>query len=299
MKLIMTAMILAFGLNTSVNAQEVLKVWPGKPSGPDREVGPEQDITKPTDRLIAGRRIIKLANVSTPEIHVYFPEESKQNGSSVVICPGGGFNILAWDLEGTEVAEWLNEIGVIAVVLKYRVPTRDQDPIWKAPVQDTQRAISLVRSKVKEWNLNADRVGVLGFSAGGHTAARAALTIERLYEPIDKSDENNFRPNSAMLIYPAYLNDKETSALAADLNVDESTPPMFIVHAFNDPISVEGSLLLSLELKRKNIPFDLHVYDTGGHGYGLRRIDDQPVTTWPDRCTDWLQRNGWLTRAGE
>jgi len=276
-------------------AQEVIKLWPDKPPGEPLDVGPEEDLTRPNDRLIAGKRIIKLANVANPEIHVYLPSEERRNGTSVVICPGGGFSILAWDLEGTEVAEWLNDLGVTAVVLKYRVPTRDRDVKWEAPVQDAQRAISLVRARSDEWKLNPDRVGILGFSAGGHTAARAALAGEkRYYDVQDDIDKWDCRPNMAMLIYPAYLDAGDEAKLAEGLTVNASSPPMFIVHAFDDRISVTGSLALALELKKAGVAFDLHVYDTGGHGYGLRPVPDQPVTSWPNRCADWFKRNGWL-----
>lgn len=273
---------------------EVIRLWPGIPPGPAREVGEETDITKPTDRLIAGRRIIKLANVSSPEAHVYLPPAEQRTGASVVVCPGGGFHILAWDLEGTEVAEWLNSIGIAAVVLKYRVPTNQVNPKWLQPVQDTQRTISLIRSRSKEWGLDANKIGVLGFSAGGHTAARTALTTNRLYETIDDADTEPCLPNASMLIYPAYLANQENTQLNDGLQVTKDSPRTFLVHAFDDPIAVQGSLLLTLALKEANVPSELHVYDTGGHGYGLRPVDNQPVTLWPQRCTDWLRRNNWV-----
>ena len=161
----------------------VMRLWTGEPPGPKHVVqGPEQDMTKPTDKLIAGRPIIKLGNVATPEMHVFLPHplpsgQDVRGGSipAVVICPGGGFSILAWDLEGTEVAQWLNSIGVAGIVLKYRVPTRDIQPRWLLPVQDTQRALSLVRSRAIQWGLDPQRLGVLGFSAGGNTAGMVAI----------------------------------------------------------------------------------------------------------------------------
>lgn len=275
------------------HADEVIKLWPGTPPGPAREVGEEEDITKPEDRLIAGRRIIKLANVAMPEAHVYLPPKDKRSGSAVVVCPGGGFHILAWDLEGTEVAEWLNSIGVTAIVLKYRVPTGSVDPKWLQPVQDAQRTLSIVRSRAADWGLKTDQIGILGFSAGGHTAGRTALTTERLYEPVDEADRQPFLPDAAMLIYPAYFANKEETKLAEDLKVTKDSPKMFMVHAFDDPITVQSSLLLTSALKKAGVASELHVYDTGGHGYGLRPVDGQPVTMWPKRCDDWLKRNGW------
>jgi acetyl esterase/lipase len=275
------------------HADEVIKLWPGTPPGPAREVGEEEDITKPEDRLIAGRRIIKLANVAMPEAHVYLPPKDKRSGSAVVVCPGGGFHILAWDLEGTEVAEWLTSIGVTAIVLKYRVPTGSVDPKWLQPVQDAQRTLSIVRSRAADWGLKTDQIGILGFSAGGHTAGRTALTTERLYEPVDEADRQPFLPDAAMLIYPAYFANKEETKLAEDLKVTKDSPKMFMVHAFDDPITVQSSLLLTSALKKAGVASELHVYDTGGHGYGLRPVDGQPVTMWPKRCDDWLKRNAW------
>ncbi|MEQ9407070.1 MAG: alpha/beta hydrolase [Fuerstiella sp.] len=273
---------------------DVIDLWPGTPPGPAREVGEEADQSGPDGRRVAGKTVIRLGNVSTPQAHVYLPPVDRRTGSAVVVCPGGGFNILAWDLEGTEVAEWLNSIGVAAIVLKYRVPTRGIDPVWLLPVQDAQRSISIVRSRAAEWGLKADQIGVLGFSAGGQTAVRAALTTERLYEPVDDDDKASFLPNAAMLIYPAYLTNKANTELAEGLEVTKKSPPMFMVHAFDDRIPAEGSLLLTIALKQAGVPSEVHVYDTGGHGYGLRAVDDRPVTSWPGRCRDWLQRINWL-----
>ncbi len=273
---------------------EVIKLWKGTPPGPAREVGQETDITKETAKLIAGRRIIKLANVAAPEAHVFLPQAETQTGSAVIICPGGGYGILAWDLEGTEVAEWLNSIGIAAVVLKYRVPTRQVQPKWLQPVQDAQRTISILRSRAEEFRIKKNRIGILGFSAGGHTAAKTALATERHYGQQDEFDNASSKPNAAMLIYPAYLNNEDKSGLSDDLVVNKDSPPTFLVHAFNDGIPVEGSLHMALALKKASVPSELHVYDTGGHGYGLRPVKAHPVTSWPERCTAWLDRNGWL-----
>ncbi|MBI3879813.1 MAG: alpha/beta hydrolase, partial [Verrucomicrobia bacterium] len=180
-----------------------LNVWPGQPPGETKQLPPEADQTKDTDKLIAGRRIIKLGNVSTPQIAIFRPAKSKDTGASVIICPGGGFNILAYDLEGTEVAEWLNSLGVTGVVLKYRVPFRDPAKHWLAAVQDAQRAMSLVRSKAGEWGLDPKRIGICGFSAGGATAGMTSIFLDqRQYAPLDDVDKVSSRPDFAMLIYP-------------------------------------------------------------------------------------------------
>lgn len=282
------------GMSYGREPDVIINLWPQTPPGPAREVGEEVDITKPDDRLIAGRRIIKLANVSQPQAHVFFPPADKRTGATVVVCPGGGYSILAWDLEGTEVADWLNEHGVTAVVLKYRVPTRQVDPAWLQPVQDAQRCISIVRQNSKAWSVKPDQVGILGFSAGGDTAARTALSTQRHYEPVDDSDQQPCSVNAAMLIYPGYLANDERTGLREDLIVTKSSPPMFLVHAQDDGVPVESSVFMFLALKQQSIPAELHIYDAGGHGYGLRHVADLPVTAWNLRCAEWLKRIGWM-----
>jgi acetyl esterase/lipase len=278
----------------AVEPSEVIKLWPGDPPGAKREIGAEQDLTKPEDRLIAGKPIIKLGNVTTPELHVFLPPEDKRNGTSVVILPGGGYHILAWDLEGTEVAEWLNSIGVAAMVLKYRVPRRAENPAEMA-VQDAQRALSLVRSKAKDWGLASDRVGVLGFSAGGNAASLVAVNnAERIYDAVDAVDEIAFRPDFGVIIYGAWMADDKTGELKPEFKVTKETPPIFFAHAADDHVKCEGSIAMFLALKNLGIPSELHIYDAGGHGYGLRHDEQFPVTTWPARCAEWFARHGWL-----
>lgn len=267
-----------------------MSVWPGQPPGTPLQVGPEVDITKPTDRLIGGRRIIKLGNVAQPQLHIFLPPAAQRNGTAVLVCPGGGFNILAWDLEGTEVATWLNSLGIAAVVLKYRVPTSKQDPRWLAPVQDAQRAVSVVRSRAAEWGIAADRIGVMGFSAGGCTAAHVALDhAERHYPPADDLDRASCRPDFAILVYPAYIVDDKSLQLKPEYVVNKESPPMFFAHAADDGIRPDNSVQLFLALRHAGVPAELHVYEKGGHGYGLRPQMEFPVTTWPDRCEAWLR----------
>ena len=279
-------------------ADQVLKIWPDKPPGEEMHVGPERDFTKDTDRLIAGRRIIKLGNVTTPEAHVYLPPANTRTGAAVVICPGGGFSILAWDLEGTEVAQWLNTIGVAGIVLKYRVPTRDQDPRWMAPTQDTQRTISLVRHHAKDWGIDSDKVAVLGFSAGGVTAWKATLSSHRFYETIDEVDQTSCRPNRSILIYagglPGPAKEAEENTEGAEDLVTTETPPVFAVHTFDDFVPVQGTAHLLLAMKKANVPCELHVYDSGGHGYGLRKRADLAVTHWTNPCEAWLRKAKWI-----
>ena len=278
--------------------QQVINLWPGKPPGETKELPPEVDTTKPTDNLIAGRRLMRIGNVSTPSITVYPAPADKATGTSIIICPGGGHHILAWDLEGTEVAEWLNSIGVTAFVLKYRVPSRaltKEEPRWRAAVQDAQRAMSLVRSRAKEFAINPERIGIMGFSAGGETALLAALFEERTYEHRDAAEEVSQRPAFAGLIYAAGAVNNETKAKQPYVKVSTNTPPMFIAHTFDDFVSVENPLLMFRELKQAGVSAELHIYSEGGHGYGLRETQ-QPITTWHHRMTDWLRVKGWLKK---
>ena len=278
----------------------VLNVWPDKPPGETKELPPEGDQTKEDGNLVAGKRVIRIGNVSTPQIAVHQPVSAKANGAAVVICPGGGHHILAYDLEGTEVADWLNSIGVTAIVLKYRVPFRDPKPAprWRAAVQDAQRSMSLVRSKADQWKIDPNRIGICGFSAGGETAALTSLFFDDLkYEPIDEIDKISNRPDFAMLIYPAYLaDDGDQPKLREHIKVTDRVPPMFFAHAFDDRVTVQSSLLLASKVKSVGGTADLHVYSHGGHGYGLRRTDE-PVTSWPDRAEEWMRRMTLLEEA--
>lgn len=292
-----TASILSLLIATSVFAAEptAVKLWPATPPGDENvKLGEEKDFTKDTDGKVGGRRLMRLGNVTSPEIHIYKPAKEKDTGTSIVICPGGGHHILAWDLEGTEVAEWLNTIGVTGIVLKYRVPSRTRDGNkWQAAVQDGQRAMSLVRHNAKKWNLNPNRIGVLGFSAGGETAGLTAVFTERTYKPIDDADKASTRPDFAVLVYPAYMADAKTAKLQEHVKISKATPPMFFVHAYNDRVTPLTSLLLATELKKVNVPAELHMYATGGHGFGLRPTDE-PCSLWPKACAKWMANMGWL-----
>jgi acetyl esterase/lipase len=270
-----------------------MDVWPegrvpGEPSGVGAKT--EQPI-KPDDQ----KPIRRITNVTVPTISVFKAPSGNDTGAAVVIAPGGGYHILAWDYEGEEVAAWLNTIGVTGIVLEYRVPRRPNDPKDEPPVgplQDIQRALSLVRSRASEWGLDPHRIGVLGFSAGGNLSARAALmSDQRAYEAIDKADAESCKPDFAVLIYPAYL--EKDGALKPEYKVDKATPPMFLAHAADDPIRPENSLAMAAALSRAGVPVELHVYSKGGHGFGLRPSDD-PCSTWPDRCAAWMKRSGFL-----
>ena len=292
-----SAIVLALASSVCARKPELqLNVWPGDPPGEKVELPPEEDTTGPDGRLVAGDRVIRLGNVTTPTISVYRPQPETDTGAAVIICPGGGHHILAWDLEGTEVAGWLNSIGVTGIVLKYRVPFRNPDRRWQAAVQDAQRAVSLVRSRAAEWELDSERIGVLGFSAGGETAGLTAVFgNDRTYESVDAVDEVSCCPDFAALIYAGGFVDREEPRLREHVRVTAETPRMFFVHAFDDNVPVANCLLMMQALKEAGVPSELHIYPTGGHGYGLRPTDE-PVTTWPARCEEWLRRSGLLQR---
>lgn len=276
-----------------------IALWPGR--APDETNGfpPEADSTKTTDKLVAGKAVVRLGNVVNPTLTIYSPAPEKNTGAAVLVCPGGGYNILALDLEGTEVCEWLNSIGVTAVLLKYRVPRRAGVEKHAAPFQDAQRALGLVRHRAAEFGLDPSRIGVLGFSAGGHLAAVLSNNhTTRTYAAMDRADTLSCRPDFTVLIYPAYLTVKENNdAVAPELPVSATnTAPTFLAMTADDSVRVETGLFYYLALKRAKVPVEMHLYPTGGHGYGLRRTAND-VTSWPDRVADWMKASGWLKRA--
>lgn len=271
-----------------------MKLWPGIAPGDKGGLGQEIDTTTAKDNLIAGRPVIRLGNVSDPTIAVYPPTRGKDTGAAVVVFPGGGFRILAMDLEGTEVCAWLNSIGVTGVLLKYRVPAREGRPEYAAPLQDAQRALGIVRSHAKEWGIDPHRIGVLGFSAGGHLAATLSANSQaRTYPRVDESDDASCRPDFQILIYPGGVVERGGYALAPDVAVTAKTPPTFLVMAQDDPVRPENVLGYAMALEGEKVPMELHVYPSGGHGYGLRPTRDF-VTSWPQRAADWMRSRGLL-----
>lgn len=273
-------------------------LWPNGAPGEKGDIGVEADTTKPNGDLIAGRRVIRLGNVSVPTLTVYYPDKAKRTGAAVVVFPGGGYNILAMDLEGTEVCEWLNSIGVTGVLVKYRVPGRKGLPKYAAPLQDAQRALSLVRVHAAEWGIDPHRVGVLGFSAGAHLSAALSNNFEsRVYPAADQADQANCRPDFAVLVYPGGLTQRETAdRLGPEVTPSAKTPPTFLVQAQDDPVRVENSLLYFQSLKAAKVPAEMHLYAKGGHGYGLRATE-LPVTHWPALVEAWMRGLGVLAAA--
>lgn len=266
-----------------------LNLWPqGAPGAPANSAA-EADMTTAKDNVIAGKPVLRLGNVSTPTLTVYSPT-AKNTGAAVVVFPGGAYRILAIDLEGTEVCDWLNSVGVTCVLVKYRVPDSGPYPKSSAALQDAQRAVGMVRAQATDWQIDPKRIGVLGFSAGAHLSAALSTHFEqRLYDAMDAADQLSCRPDFAVIVYPGYLAWSEKNfAPNEEIHATEKTPPTFIVQAEDDPVHVENSTVYFLALKNAKVPVEMHLYASGGHGYGLRRTE-LPVTEWPKLVESWLR----------
>ena len=288
----------AFCLSLAASAQQsawppaadhlTLPLWPGGAPGAQPNLKSEADTTTAKDALIAGKPLIRLGNVSAPTRTLYSPK-GENTGAAFVVFPGGGYKILAIDLEGTEVCDWLNSKGITCILVKYRVPDSGPYPKSAAALQDAQRALGMVRAHAAEWHIDPDRIGVLGFSAGAHLAAALSTHFDqRLYDAVDAADKLSCRPDFAVIVYPGYLALAEQNfAPNPEIHVTAQTPPSFIVQAEDDPVHVENATVYFLQLKNAGVPAELHIYAQGGHGYGLLRTD-LPVTTWPDSVLTWL-----------
>jgi acetyl esterase/lipase len=265
-----------------------LPLWPGAAPGEPANLPPEADTTTPKEALVAGRPVIRLGNISSPTLTLYKPA-GKSTGAAILVFPGGGYKILAIDLEGTEVCDWLNSIGITCVLVKYRVPGTGPYPTSPAALQDAQRAVGLVRQHAAEWGIDPNRVGVLGFSAGGHLSAAISNHYDhRLYDPIDDADKLSCRPDFSVVIYPGYLALAEKNyAPNPDIQPTANTPPTFIAQAEDDPVHVENAVVYFMQLKNVKVPAELHIYSEGGHGYGLRP-SNRPITSWPRLVETWL-----------
>src|SRR3984957_3457050 len=279
-----STIIFAIGLSGQSAEPTVIKLWPGKAPGETKDIGPEKVIEpKPGQREVK-----RVADVSEPTIAIYSPPKEKSTKVAIVVAPGGGYSILAIEHEGTQVCEWLNSLGVTAVLLKYRVPKREMQMRENlAALQDAERAISLLRSRHSELGIDPKKVGMLGFSAGGNLTVCTCLAEKRYYDPIDKTDEISFAPNFALLIYPAFLVEKD-GELKQGHKVKKDSPPMFFAHSTDDPITSENSVSMYRALKKNNVPAELHLYATGGHVYGISKIP-HPCASWPARAADWMK----------
>ncbi len=283
---------LLFNAATCATAQEVplnVPIWPALAPGESSEsVGVAEPLRPNEDPPIT-----RLVNVRKPTMDIFLPKSP--NGTAILVLPGGGFGKVVPDKEGGEAAPWLNELGVTCFVLRYRTneATPKNEPAWKRPLQDSQRALRLIRSRATEWNIDPAKVGLLAFSAGGQVGSILHTRNGKSdYSPVDAVDQLSCNPSFSLLIYPWRILDATGEKLLSDITVTAKTPPAFIVHTHDDASSSLGSVLLYAELKRKNIPAELHIYANGGHGYGMRNVKDSFIGTWPDRASDWLQLRG-------
>lgn len=282
---------------------QIVDLWPGKaPDDPDT-IGAEYIRWSPTGQSRTQVEVTDqttlITNVTKPTITIYKPAKDKDTGTAVLICPGGGYWNLYWQLEGQEVAAWLNSIGVTGIILKYRVPRRPDEikgEPARRPLQDAQRAVSMIRSRAKEWGIDPNRIGMTGFSAGGHLVFATATNFDkRTYEPIDDIDKVSCRPDFGIPVYSGYLKHKEKEELAPGLRVPKDTPPMFLVHGDEDLVSPpHNSVMAYLALKRAGIPAELHIYASTSHDFGVRQDDDRPYATWPQLCVVWMKNQGFL-----
>ena len=272
-------------------------IWPGAAPDARPAAGPETATTTGKESLVAGRPWVAVSNVSRPTMTVYAPQ-GNNTGAAMVVFPGGGYEILAIDLEGTEVCDWLASRGITCVLLKYRVPAPRSAPYWGAypqspmALEDAQRTVGLVRFHAAEWHIDPHKIGVLGFSAGGHLVAAMSTHFEhRLYPNVDAADKESCRPDFAVALYPGHLSlAADSFALNPDIrtHITSHTPPTFLLQNEDDHVDrVEDSLSYYAVLKKAGVPVELHSYAQGGHAFGLRRTK-LPATGWPQLVETWL-----------
>jgi len=301
-------------------------IWPGRVPDPQPVAGPEAVTTSGKESLVAGKPVVGVSNVSRPTLTVYSPM-GKNTGAAVIVFPGGGYQVLAIDLEGTEVCDWLTPKGITCVLLKYRVtdvgPYPKSGPYPESPMalQDAQRTLGLVRFHAAEWHIDPHKIGVLGFSAGGHlSAAMSTHFAKRLYPAVDAADKESCRPDFAVVIYPGHLSRSAAEwdakrgtkrfvipppdhlsiadkglGLNPDLHVTSQTPPTFLLQAEDDHVdNVNDSLAYYIALKNAGVPVEMHLYAQGGHAFGLRRTKF-PITGWPRLVETWLGTIGMIS----
>ncbi|MCE5346300.1 MAG: alpha/beta hydrolase [Bacteroidales bacterium] len=277
MKHLFTIFVMFLSINSFAQKKDFIYLWPGKVPGETKEKQePPVDTTRKDD-------VLRFAEVTNPAIEVFLPDQAVKNGSAVIICPGGGYRILAYDLEGTEIAAWLNKLGFTAFVLQYRIPDKKEGAL-----QDVQRAMRVVRNDAKKWNVKPEKIGVMGFSAGASLSARAStLFNKKTYSPVDKADSLSCRPSFTMLIYPAYLDQGPNFTLTPELQLSKEVPPMYIFQTADD-VYGNSSLVMAGALRNAKLSVELHFLPDGGHGYGLRR--GIASKTWPALAEKWLER---------
>ncbi len=276
MKTIIICVLAFMSISSLSQTGETIELWPGEVPG---ETGAKHPAVQ-TDNT--SRDVVRLTDVTNPLLEVFSPRKGKSNGAAMIVCPGGGYSILAINLEGYEVAEWLSSLGYTAFVLQYRVPDKQEGALM-----DAQRAIRIVRNQAEKWNINPNKIGVMGFSAGASLSARAStLYYKQTYTPVDEVDEFSCRPDFTALIYPAYLDKGENRILTPELRVDDKTPPMFLF-ATADDYYANSALVMAGALRDAKVPVELHFLPEGGHGYGLRS-GTEAGKAWPPLLAKWL-----------
>ena len=298
--------VLLIGTRLNVLAQnKTIVLWKDKIPGEILSVNYEEK------EIYSENELQSTSNVKTPTITIYTPNEISVNGTSIIVFPGGGYSHLSMNKEGEKIAKWFNSLGITAFVLKYRMPS---DEIMKdksiGPLQDAQEAVRMVRRNAKKWNLDSNKIGVIGFSAGGHLAATLSTRYEE--KTYESTDNTSSKPNFAILIYPVVsmnsaithkgskekllgLNPSQelTDKFSCELHVNSTTPPTFIVHASDDKsVPVENSINYYLALKNKKVQTEMHIYEKGGHGFGLGIIDTSK--NWTNDCVNWLKSNNYI-----
>lgn len=301
-KLLFTTIIFFFYCVSMYSQNIILPLWKDKV--------PNQKVTKEIEKVVTDK-IIKVSNVQKPTIEVYLPKKEIANGKAVVIFPGGGYGLLAYDWEGIDIAKFLNFKGIAGIVVKYRLPNSvSLIKQYNVPLQDSQRAIRLVRSNAKKWNINSDEVGILGFSAGGHLASTLGTHFnDEVYKAKDKIDSISAKPSFMGLVYPVitFVNEQyvhkgsrnnllqnlvaseaSKKQFSAELNITKETPKTFLVHATDDTaVPVENSLLMYSALKNKDIAVEMHIYESGGHGFALG-LRNKKLSNWPSLFVNWM-----------
>jgi acetyl esterase/lipase len=289
----LTAVICIAG--TTIAAEPVVvELWPGKTPG-DIGIPGEEKSRIHNSRIVGPTKLV--TNVTKPTLTIHSPPPGMNSGTAMIICPGGGYWDLYWELEGEEVAAWLNAHGMTGIILKYRVPRRPGEVRGEPPAGpqlDAQRAMRVVRSRAAEWGINPGRIGMIGFSAGGHLAFATATNFEqRLYERIDAIDEVSSRPDFAVLCYSGFLKARDKDEIWPDLRIPQNTPPILLAHSSDDNeklggSNAENSAFMYVALKRAGIPAELHIYAIGDHDFGVRQNGKLP-SSWTGLCLNWLR----------
>jgi len=289
--LVSLALLLLLSVSSASAQQHTLLLWPNGNPEPSKGVGPEIDPTAQKDRMLSGKPTARVTNVSKPTASIYLADKAKNTGVAALVLPGGGYSHLAITHEGTEICEWLNTLGINCVLVKYRVPEKGHYPENVEDLEDAQQAMRLTREHAQEWHIDPKRVGVVGFSAGGHLAV--ALSTHPEFQGNAPASTVDARPDFQMVIYAGGLRDAD-GKLNPALTPNAHVPPTFLVQAEDDSAAhVETSLVYYQALKDAKIPAEMHLYAEGGHGFGLRPTE-RPISRWPARAEEWLHTIGIL-----